>query len=89
MARRDIADLTDRAAPGAEIAVRVTPRAARNALVLAEDGAVKVSVTCVPEDGRANRAVAELLAEALGVAKTRLTLIRGATARDKVFRLDS
>jgi uncharacterized protein YggU (UPF0235/DUF167 family) len=69
--------------------VRVTPRAARNALTLAEDGAVKVSVTCVPEDGRANRAVAELLAEALGVAKTRLTLIRGATARDKVFRLDS
>lgn len=45
-------------------------------------------VTAVPEDGRANRAVQDLLAEALGVAKTRLVLLRGATARDKVFRLD-
>jgi uncharacterized protein YggU (UPF0235/DUF167 family) len=42
----------------------------------------------VPEDGRANKAVSELLAEALGVAKTRLTLVRGATSREKVFRLD-
>ena len=37
--------------------------------------------------GKANRAVAELLARALGVAKSRLELVRGQTARDKVFRL--
>ncbi|MEZ5720557.1 MAG: DUF167 domain-containing protein [Paracoccaceae bacterium] len=75
------------AVPGAELAVRVTPRAARNAV---EDGpqGLRVSVTAPPEDGKANKAVAKLLGDALGVAKSRLTLLRGATSRDKVFRLD-
>lgn len=80
--------LQDLAVPGAEFALRVTPRASRNALTRAEDGALRCSVTVVPEDGKANAAVRDLLAEALGVAKTRLTLVRGQTARDKVFRLD-
>ncbi|MDP3341123.1 DUF167 domain-containing protein [Frigidibacter sp.] len=80
-------DLTALAVPGAEFAVRVTPRASRNAL-LAEGGEIRVYVTVVPEDGKANAAVQKLLAKALGVAKSRLVLIRGATSRDKLFRLD-
>ncbi|GGH52243.1 DUF167 domain-containing protein [Frigidibacter albus] len=80
-------DLTALALPGAEFAVRVTPRASRNA-VLAEGGEIRVYVTVVPEDGKANAAVQKLLAKALGVAKSRLVLIRGATSRDKLFRLD-
>ncbi|MCB1331811.1 MAG: DUF167 domain-containing protein [Maritimibacter sp.] len=75
------------AVPGAELAVRVTPKAARNA-VEAEDEGLRVWVTTVPEDGKANKAVVKLLADALGVAKSRLTLLRGATSRDKVFRLE-
>lgn len=80
-------DLSAQAEPGAEFALRVTPRASRNQLTC-EDGQLRALVTAVPEDGRANKAVTELLAEALGVAKSRLVLVRGATARDKVFRLD-
>ena len=80
-------DLTHHARPGAEIAVRVTPRAARNAVVL-EQGAIRVDVTVVPEGGKATAAAVKLLAGALGVARSRLTLVRGETARDKVFRLD-
>ena len=80
-------DLSHLAQPGTEIAVRVTPRAARNAVTL--DGeTIRVTVTVVPEDGKANAAVVKLLAKALGVAKSRLTLVRGATGRDKLFRLD-
>ncbi|GKY86887.1 DUF167 domain-containing protein [Sinisalibacter aestuarii] len=75
------------AEPGAEIAVRVTPKAAKNAVTEGEGG-LRVSVTTVPEDGKANKAVVKLLATALGVPKSRLTLTRGATSRDKVFRLD-
>ena len=71
---------------GTEIAVRVTPRASRNAVEV-QDGAIRVKVTAVPEDGKANAAVVKLLAKALGVPKSRLELIRGATARDKVFRV--
>lgn len=79
--------LAHRATPGAEIAVRVTPKASRNAVTEGEDG-LRVSVTTVPEDGKANKAVIKLLATALGVPKSSLTLVRGATSRDKVFRLD-
>ena len=80
-------DLSHLARPGAEIAVRVTPRASRNAVIL--DGeAIRVTVTVVPEDGKANAAVIKLLAKALGVAKSRLVLVRGATSRDKLFRID-
>lgn len=80
-------DLSHLAQPGAEIAVRVTPRASRNA-VLVDGEMLRVTVTVVPEDGKANAAVIKLLAKALGIAKSRLVLIRGATSRGKVFRVE-
>jgi uncharacterized protein len=83
----DKGDWSHMAVSGAEFALRVTPRARRNALVRVE-GTIRAAVTAPPEDGRANAAVAELLAHALGVAKSRLVLIRGAASRDKLFRLD-
>ncbi len=76
------------AVQGAEFAVRVTPNAARAGLSL-KDGVMRAGVTVPPEDGRANAAVQTLLAQALGVAKTRMTLMRGAKSRDKVFRLEA
>lgn len=80
-------DLSHLALPGSELAVRVTPKASR-ARIEVEGDAIRVYVTVVPEDGKANAAVKALLAKALGIAKSRVTLIRGATARDKVFRID-
>ena len=82
-----MSDLTHLARPGAVLTLRVTPRARRNAVQLQGD-VLRVHVTAVPEDGRANRAVLKLLAGALGVAPSRLTVIRGDTARDKLVRLD-
>ncbi|HKL55765.1 MAG TPA: DUF167 domain-containing protein [Roseovarius sp.] len=80
-------DLSHLAQPGAQIALRVTPRAARNRIV-AEEDRLRVYVTTVPENGKANAAVQKLLARALGIAKSRLILIRGHTAREKVFQVD-
>ncbi len=82
-----MSDLSHLALPGAEIAVRVTPKASRNAVVAGEDGVIRIYVTAVPEGGKANAAVVKLLAGTLGVPKSRLDLIRGAAARDKVFRI--
>jgi len=81
------ASLVHLASPGAGIAVRVTPRAARNAIT-ATAGGLRVSVNAPPEDGKANTAVTSRLARALGVPKSALTLTRGATSRNKIFRLD-
>ena len=52
------------------------------------DGLVLVKVRARAKDGEANEAVLALLADALGVPTSRLHLLRGATGRDKVVRLD-
>ena len=78
-------NLSQLAVCGTEIALRVTPKASRERL-LWQEGQLRAYVTAPPEDGKANEAVRKLLARAMGVAKTQLVLIRGATARDKVFR---
>ena len=83
---RERPDLTALAAPGARIAVRAQPGARRNAVEPGDP--LRISVTAPPADGAANDAIRRLLARALGVPLTRLTLIRGAQARDKVFRFD-
>lgn len=80
-------DLSDLTRPGAEIAVRVTPKAARDRITR-DDTGLRIYTTTVPENGKANVAAARILAKALGVPKTALTLLRGQTSRDKVFRID-
>ena len=72
--------------PGVELAIKVTPKASRNAVVEAA-GQLRVYVTAAPENGKANMAVRVLLAEALGVPKSAVVLLRGKTDRDKAFRL--
>jgi uncharacterized protein (TIGR00251 family) len=69
------------------IQVRVTPRAKRNAVTRTPDGSLKVYVTAPPEDGRANDAVIEVLADWLGVKRRQVEIIRGATSRNKVVRV--
>jgi uncharacterized protein YggU (UPF0235/DUF167 family) len=82
-----VIDLGHLALPGATFAVRVTPGARRAGVDLVGQ-VIKISVTAPAEDGRATDAARAALAEALGVAKTRLVLVRGATSRDKLFRLE-
>ena len=80
-------DLSHLAKPGARIAVRVTPKASRDRIV-EENGTLRVYVTTAPENGKANAAVQRLLAKAMGIAKSRLKLLRGDTSRDKLFEVD-
>ena len=80
-------DLSDRVKPGTTLTIRATPKAARDRIDTTADP-IRVYVTAVPENGKANKAIQKLLAKALGVAKSRLTLIRGETSRDKTFRID-
>lgn len=71
--------------------VRVTPKAksARVKKEVSEDGEVyyKVYVTVVAENGKANKAVIELLADELGLPKSALTIIRGLTSREKIIKI--
>ena len=69
-------------------AVRVVPRARRNAVEVAEDGSLRVSVTAAPVDGKANEAVVSLVSKQLGVPKFSVRVVRGHRARNKVVEVD-
>lgn len=77
--------------PQGRLSVRVTPNARSARIVIepeATDGPrIKVWVTVPPEDGKANKAVIVLLAKALGLPKSALTVERGDTSRTKVIRV--
>jgi uncharacterized protein len=70
-----------------ELRVRVVPRARRPGLERREDGVLVARVAAPPVDGKANAAVCALIAEAYGVPKSRVTVVRGAHSREKVVRV--
>ena len=68
------------------LALRVTP-GARSERIELGDGRLLVKVRAKPQEGAANEAVLDLLAKALGVATSRLRMLRGATGRDKLVQI--
>jgi uncharacterized protein (TIGR00251 family) len=72
-------------AEGVTLAVRAQPGARRNAILGEQAGALKVAVTAPPEDGRANAAMMEILRDWLGVKRSQVELLSGATSRNKLF----
>ena len=67
--------------------VRVQPRASQDALGGVRAGALVVRLSAPPVDGRANEALARFLGRVLDVPPSAITLLRGATGRDKVVRI--
>jgi uncharacterized protein (TIGR00251 family) len=74
-------------ADGCTLSVRVHPGARRNDISGLHAGAVKISITTPPTDGRANEALIEFLAERLRVPRARVAILSGATSRSKALRI--
>lgn len=72
----------------AEIVVRLRPRGHRDELLGIEAGVLHARVTAPPVDGRANRALCRLLAKRLGMAPSRVRVVRGEKSRDKRVRVE-
>jgi uncharacterized protein YggU (UPF0235/DUF167 family) len=68
------------------LALRATPGARMEALEIAQ-GRLVAKVRAKPEDGKANAAVIALVSGALGIAPSRISLLRGATSREKLLQL--
>ena len=75
--------ITD-AKKGAAFAVRVVPRAKKSEIAGQVGEAIKVRLTAPPVDGKANEALIALLAEKLGVGKSQVEIVAGATSRNKM-----
>lgn len=68
---------------GVAVPLLVQPGAAADRVYGEHDGRLKVAVAAPPERGKANRAVCRLLADRLGIGKSRVRIISGHTSRLK------
>ena len=72
---------------GATFAIKVHPRARKNAIAGEIGDALKLVLTAPPVEGKANKACIAYLAEALGVSRGAVTIVSGETSRQKVVRV--
>lgn len=72
---------------GATFAVRVQPRARKNAITGEVGDALKLSLTAPPIEGRANEAVIRFFADLFEIPRSSITIASGATSRTKVLRV--
>ncbi len=80
-------DITEHKDGSVHVRVRVQPRASRNQISLEPDGRIKVVLTAAPVEGAANKAVAEMVAGALGVAKSAVAVVKGDKSREKTLAI--
>ena len=71
----------------AHLAIHVTPKAVRDELAGWRGNELSVRVTCAPEGGKANAAACKVVAAALGLPKTRVSVQRGDTSRHKILEV--
>jgi uncharacterized protein (TIGR00251 family) len=74
-------------AAGITFAVKVQPRAKRNAIVGELGDALKISLTAPPVNGRANEACIEFLSDLLKLPRSAVTITSGQSSRNKVVRV--
>jgi uncharacterized protein len=72
---------------GATFAVRLHPRAKKNAITGTLGDALKISLTAPPVEGKANAACIEFLADLLELPRSSITIAAGQTSRNKVIRV--
>jgi uncharacterized protein (TIGR00251 family) len=71
----------------ARITVSVSPRARRNEIVGRHGEGWKIRIAAPPERGRANRALIQVLAEALGIARAGIVIEAGHGSRQKIVEI--
>ena len=74
-------------AGGATFAIKVHPRAKKNAITGEVGDALKVSLTAPPVEGRANDACIEFFAKLLKVPRSSITIAAGQNSRNKLIRV--
>ncbi|MFC6645358.1 DUF167 domain-containing protein [Granulicella cerasi] len=72
----------------AVLALKVQPGAKRNAVLGQHGDAIRIALTAPPVDGKANDALFGFLAEALAINRRSIALVSGATARQKLVRVE-
>lgn len=74
--------------PSATVSVRVVPRSSKEGVAGFEGGIVRIRLNAPPVEGKANEALVRFLSKAVGVPKSRITLVTGERGRSKIVRVD-
>jgi hypothetical protein len=74
-------------ATGLTFAVKVHPRARKNAITGVVGDALKLALTAPPVEGKANQAVIEFFADLFAIPRSSVTIASGETSRNKVIRI--
>ena len=74
-------------AKGVSFAVKVHPRARKNAITGTVGDALKLALTAPPVEGKANHAVIEFFADLFQIPRSSVTIASGETSRNKVIRI--
>ncbi|MFA6147480.1 MAG: DUF167 domain-containing protein [bacterium] len=74
--------------PRATVSVRVVPRSSKEGVAGFEEGVLRIRLNAPPVEGKANEALVRFLAKALGVPKSRISLVAGEKGRNKIVRID-
>ena len=74
-------------ARGITLAVKVHPRARKNAITGVVGDALKLALTAPPVEGKANQAVIEFFADLFAIPRSSVTIASGETSRNKIVRI--
>jgi uncharacterized protein (TIGR00251 family) len=74
-------------AGGVTFAVKVHPRARKNAITDVVGDALKLALTAPPVEGKANQAVIEFFADLFAIPRSSVTIASGETSRNKIVRI--
>ena len=69
------------------INVKVKTKECENKIKKISANEYSIKTTAVPEKGKANKAIIKILAEELGVAKSRMRIVNGEKSRNKVMEI--
>jgi len=70
------------------ISVKVFPNSPKKSVVKKEDGSLEVRFSAVPEKGKANERLLDLVSEFFGVSPSRVKILKGAASRNKLLSVD-
>jgi uncharacterized protein len=73
---------------GVVFSIHVQPRASRCEICPPKDGELRLRLTSPPVEDAANKQCVELIAKALGIAKSRVSIKAGAKSRHKVVKVE-
>lgn len=70
------------------LSIYLQPKASKDAILGLHDNEIKVSITAPPVDGKANQHLIKFLAKLVGVAKSKVTILKGELSRHKQIKIE-